>query len=1343
MKKAPTVKLSLRKLLTAMLAVGPVAILPSPVWAALPTQNSITLQNGSATVTQTGATVATITSSDRAVLLWGTGLFNIAAGEVYNFQMPAGGAVLNKTNVADTVNIGGQLDSNGKVFVLAPGGTINVNTGATITATGGLILSTLAEENGAFLATGDLLYTPGVTNGSIVIGGTGVTPISVGGNITAVSGSISHGATSVTGDMILRSVTSGAAMNIAQAGGMLVGGNLTVSTNAGAITQGAGTITVGNTTGMSQNASFSTGGGNVAITLNNAANDFQNIAVSAGTGAGGDVIIQDANIIRFNASTVGGGLTVTAAGNSTLSGTAIGTNAAIAVTGAAAFNTTNDNSSVNIANGSSVVGVLSGTITNNASFTFNGTGNVTTGVIVATNGTSGGNRTGVTINTTGNLTVGGAISTLGNNSSVGSNITLTAASINHTVGTLTAGNASRGGGITMNATAGNITVGNLDSYNRISLTAGAGSISQVGGTSIVTRNANSGVTHVLNAQVGTVVLDSLTNSFAGNATATNVVQISAATANVTNLGNLVLGTTNVTNNLNLVVQGGNHLTLGAGTGNEGQRVSVGGVLTGTVSGAGTITDNNYSVFNVMGGLNLTTGGGAVTIDAASANGILSPRVVFGAVNIAAGAGAVTVTETTPLNLGNITAASLTASSTTEGIIDSGNLTVVGGTVTLSAVNNSTITLDSTGHNVGTLNIGGTAQATVASANDITVGTAGGGLTGNLSVTTASGKNIVSSGTVTGGLMLNSGGTLNFTGTTSVTGNLTASSQGAMGQIAGSTVTVSGDAAVMAANAAAVTLGGANNFATVTLNNSTGAVTIADINNLTIQGTAAGLVTATAGAAGGVASQWNLTLGNLTVGSLDAIAASGGGGDSGTITQASKTMVHSEGLTKFTTTDNNIVVGNAGNSFGRVEIRANAGASRTVTVSEDGTMKLGFLNSRGTATLTSRTGSIIEDPDANVTVTQNGTLNLNAAAGSVLVGNTTTRSGAFTTGGNVQTVNISAPTGAAAVISSAGNGNITLANITANSLTVTGNNIGQSQPAKVFGSASFVATRNITLNNAANNFGRVSLSSANVDGMISITENGTLNLGGATMVASANGTFTATSVNGDIIDTGLAGLKPGGVVGTPGTAFAVVTLNAANGNIVLDDPTTDFPTLGGVVFNGKNVTLSPLGNAPLYLGSSGSTSVAGNLTVTSAIGNILSSGNISVTGDAMFQSGNGNITLAQSGNKFGTLKFTGNQVAIVESDDTVLVTGSSALGSAQLSSGGNITVSNKGGTINFNNTVFLSATGSITLPKVIQAVGTLTVNAAGTKDLSLLSKSADLNSKDPTNLGTGTYLPPGQ
>src|SRR4051794_30475757 len=131
MKKAPPVRLSLRKLLIAMLAVGPLAILPSPVLAALPTSlttdrtatsnltsRPIIQTNGSGTLNISGST-ANISVSDRSILVWTAGSFNIGTGETYNFAVP-NGSVLNKVGynattgaagTADNANINGTLSS--------------------------------------------------------------------------------------------------------------------------------------------------------------------------------------------------------------------------------------------------------------------------------------------------------------------------------------------------------------------------------------------------------------------------------------------------------------------------------------------------------------------------------------------------------------------------------------------------------------------------------------------------------------------------------------------------------------------------------------------------------------------------------------------------------------------------------------------------------------------------------------------------------------------------------------------------------------------------------------------------------------------------------------------------------------------------------------------------------------------------------------------------------------------------------------------------------------------------------------------------------------------------------
>jgi hypothetical protein len=282
-----------------------------------------------------------------------------------------------------------------------------------------------------------------------------------------------------------------------------------------------------------------------------------------------------------------------------------------------------------------------------------------------------------------------------------------------------------------------------------------------------------------------------------------------------------------------------------------------------------------------------------------------------------------------------------------------------------------------------------------------------------------------------------------------------------------------------------------------------------------------------------------------------------------------------------------------------------------------------------------------------------------------------------------------------------------------------------------------------LTNTANNFGPVSLQVGNNTGKISITEANTLNLRKVTMVGDGNSTFTANSVNGDIIDTGFAGVRLGGNATHAGSG--VVTLTAVNGNIDIKGTLSDIATDAGVVFNAKDVTFSFLGNAStsLVLGAASTPSQAtGNLTVTNLLGDIENAGAMTVAGQAFFQAPSGNINIAQSGVGFGTLKFIGQEVQIAEAGNMDIVTGSTAAGAAALLSGGSISIVNVGGgNVTFANTVNLTANGNITPGNLLQAAGTLRVSHTGTADLSQLSIGGNLNGITPVDAGTGTYVAP--
>jgi hypothetical protein len=345
--------------------------------------------------------------------------------------------------------------------------------------------------------------------------------------------------------------------------------------------------------------------------------------------------------------------------------------------------------------------------------------------------------------------------------------------------------------------------------------------------------------------------------------------------------------------------------------------------------------------------------------------------------------------------------------------------------------------------------------------------------------------------------------------------------------------------------------------------------------------------------------------------------------------------------------------------------------------------------------------------------------------------------------DIVAANITA-SGSALLVSS---NNIVLGATSANSLTVTANTIAQSAPLGVFGGANFNATNGVTLADAANNFGPVTINVTNANTNITITEGNSLNLRSVSMPAGGNGTFTANSVNGDIIDTGLGGVRLGGNLVGPGNG--IVRLIAANGNITIDDSSSDFATTAGVVFNANNVFLSVIGSntSSLVLGSTGiPSSATGNLTAISFLGSITSAGGFTVGNTAFFRAANpsaGFINLTSPGIGFGTLKFQGQQVTITEGGNMDIATDSSSFGPANLTStSGNINfVSVGGGLVTFGNTVRLQASGNITVPKLIQAVGLLSVSHTGTADLSAVSIGGDLAGLTPQDLGTGTYVPP--
>ncbi len=136
---------------------------------ALPTGAQIAA--GTATINQSG-NVLNINNSDRAILNWQQ--FNIGANETVRFNQPTVSSnVLNRVLGSDPSQLLGQLQSNGRVWLINPAGIL-VGQGARID-TAGFVASTLNVRNEDFLA-GKLNFQNTAGAGNLTNRGTISTP---------------------------------------------------------------------------------------------------------------------------------------------------------------------------------------------------------------------------------------------------------------------------------------------------------------------------------------------------------------------------------------------------------------------------------------------------------------------------------------------------------------------------------------------------------------------------------------------------------------------------------------------------------------------------------------------------------------------------------------------------------------------------------------------------------------------------------------------------------------------------------------------------------------------------------------------------------------------------------------------------------------------------------------------------------------------------------------------------------------------------------------------------------------------------------------------------------------
>ncbi|MFM7316761.1 MAG: beta strand repeat-containing protein, partial [bacterium] len=407
---------------------------------------------------------------------------------------------------------------------------------------------------------------------------------------------------------------------------------------------------------------------------------------------------------------------------------------------------------------------------------------------------------------------------------------------------------------------------------------------------------------------------------------------------------------------------------------------------------------------------------------------------------------------------------------------------------------------------------------------------------------------------------------------------------------------------------------------------------------------------------------------------------------------------------------------------------------------------------GTLVINSNTGSIVNTASisrANATLGTNLTL---------ISGNSITQSGGnMTIAGTANFVSLG----------SGNNGNITLGNITNGFLgTVTANGtnltIWDAVPTKaagnitlgdiratgfldvktpngtitqglgtviVGGTTSLLATGNVTMNMAGNNFAGV------------ITANGT-NITIVNVNATALGTVTAS---GDLTvrSTGGAVTQSGGYLSSTGTANFVTTSPGPNGNITLGNTSNDFNILTAC---GTNLTLAELNNVTLNnLAISGTVNITAanaatisgsfspantvvsggtvlangllttNLTVAGGAANIQTGGN--VTGAAVLSSGN-----LTSNGAFGSLTLNGGTLYTTS-------TGTVVRGALAFNNG---SVWNASGA-NKNDFSRINANGAVT----IQSAANLTLTAPGSANLLYSEGLTLINNTGGSNISQTT------
>jgi N-acetylglucosamine-6-phosphate deacetylase len=798
---------------------------------------------------------------------------------------------------------------------------------------------------------------------------------------------------------------AGGATVVTEADGLT---NLTVSTNDGdvAITFGADSLTF---TAAANALNFNAAGTNVSFTNSEGidltgTSSANNLSLTATTGAITDASDADLTITgnaSFTANGTGGAITLGDEGNNADSFGSLtfnsvgavsisednavviaGTNTALSLSLTAEAGTITDATDADI------------TVTNNASFTANGTGGAIT---LGDEGNNADSFGSLTFNSVGAVSISQdtAIVVSGLNTANSLSLTAEAGSITDANGAdiTVAGNAS----FTANGLGGSITLGdqpsNNDSFGSLTFkSGGAVSISQ--DTAIVIAGTNTADSLSLTAEAGSItdatdadITVANNASFTANGTG-GAITLGDHPSNNDSFGSLTFksgGAVSISQDDSIVLSGTNtantlSLTSEAGAITDDTTTSV--TVAGDAHFTGvliSLADDAGDVLSVDGNASFTANAGGITIGAAGA-------VNFGTLTFNA-TEAVSIAEDSSMNIVGVNTADSATLRSSSGISDADATSV---TVTdLLDVSGTSISLGGGTFNAGTLtfNSGGAVIIHEDSSMDLVGANTAGSATlsavgalsdaGAMSVTVngladLSGSSIsLGTGTFNAGtLTFNSTGAVSITESSSMdlvgvntAGSATLAATGSISDAGATSVNVTGLTDV---NGTSISLGGGI-FNTGTLRfNSGGAVSIAEDSSTALTG--------------------SNTAGSLVLGSAGAITDAAG--------------------TSLSVTDNASLAGSAitlGDSptdttnFGSLTF-SSTGA---VTISEDSATVLSGTNQAASLSLTS-SGSVTQTTGSTLTVAGEGSVN--AGANAVTLTNANDFQGLLTVTGGATKVN---------------------------------------------------------------------------------------------------------------------------------------------------------------------------------------------------------------------------------------------------------------------------------------------------------------------------------------------------